>query len=321
MFSSKNFCKAPTMFKHQKSFGHVAMLIVNIFFGINMSVSKDLLNGTLSPIGLNGMRFLFGAVAFWICSLFFPEKIEKKDFGILLLGALLGLVTNQILFVQGLAKTSPIDASIISTSLPIITMLLAAFMIKEPITWVKALGVLTGASGALYLVYTAQHETSGSSSLAGDLLCFGSSISFALYLVVTKKLNQKYSPITMMKWMFLFASIAFLPFCYADIASTKFIEFSPKSWSLLAFVLVCATFIPYLLIPVGQRRLRPTTVAMYNYIQPVVATILAIYWGLDKFGATKAVAAALVFTGVFIVTRSKSRADIEAESRKKKSWK
>lgn len=305
------------MFKHQKSFGHAAMLVVNIFFGINMSVSKDLLNGALSPIGLNGMRFLFGALAFWTCSLFFPEKIEKKDLGVLLLGALLGLVTNQILFVQGLAKTSPIDASIISTSLPIITMLLAAFMIKEPITWVKALGVLTGASGALYLVYTAQHETIGSSSLAGDLLCFGSCVSFALYLVVTKKLNDKYSPITMMKWMFLFASIAFLPFCYADIASTNFAEFSPRSWSLLAFVLVCATFIPYLLIPVGQRRLRPTTVAMYNYIQPVVATILAIYWGLDTFGATKAVAAALVFTGVFFVTRSKSRADVEAEKQKK----
>lgn len=306
----------PEKMKKQNSIGHSVMLIVNIFFGINMSISKDLLGGVISPMGLNAMRFLFGTVIFWLCSSFISEKVSKKDLGILFLGSILGLLCNQILFIQGLSKTSPIDASIISTSLPIVTMIFAALIIREPITWVKALGVLIGASGAAFLVYSAEQEVTGASSLVGDLLCFGSSISFALFLVVTKGVSQKYNPITTMKWMFLFAALIFLPFSFTNISSVHFSELSQKNWLSLSFVLVCATFIPYLLIPIGQKFLRPTTVAMYNYIQPVVATLLAVYVGQDNFTFTKGIAAALVFTGVFVVTRSKSRADLELEKQK-----
>jgi len=297
--------------KKQKTIGHSVMLIVNILFGINLPISKNLLGGVISPMGLNGLRFAFGAMAFWLFSYFSREHVTKKDLGILLLGSMFGLMGNQIFFIQGLTRTSPIDASIISTFLPIITMLLAAIIIREPISWLKALGVLTGAIGAIILVYSAQHQNGGTSSIGGDLLCLGSCISFALFLVVTKPILHKYSPITMMKWMFLFATLLFLPFSYTDIMSIHFSEFSQSDKASLSFILVCATFIPYLLIPIGQKRLRPTTVAMYNYIQPIVATILAIYVGQDSFSFTKGVAAALVFSGVFLVTRSKSRADIE----------
>lgn len=295
----------------QKTTAHLSLFISYLFFGINVTVSKELMSGVLSPVSLNGFRFTFGALAFWLCSAFFKEKVEKKDLLLLFIGAMLGLVFNQVMFIQGLSRTSPIDASIIGTSLPIITMLLAALMIREPITWLKTFGVLLGASGAVFLVYTAQHEHTGSSNLVGDLLCFGSSMSFALYLVVTRGLNQKYSSITMMKWMFLFASIVFLPFCLTEMVSINYSAFSQQNWTSLAFVLILATVIPYFMIPIGQKYLRPTTVAMYNYVIPVVATFLAIYVGQDHFSPMKGLAAILVFTGVFVVTRSKSRADME----------
>lgn len=298
---------------NQKSIGHSAMLIVNVFFGINMAISKDLLGGTISPMGLNALRFIFGCVAFWLVSIFYKERVTNKDLVFLFFGSLLGLLANQIFFIQGLARTSPINASIICTSVPILTMLFSAMILKEPITWIKALGVLVGASGAIFLIYSSQNEPLGTSSLPGDLLCFGSCLSYALFLVLTKPISQKYAPITTMKWMFLFAVILFLPFRFSDILSIDFSAFSNKNYASLSFVLVCATFIPYLLIPFGQKRLRPTTMAMYNYVQPLVASALAVYAGQDHFTLTKGVAAILVFLGVYIVTRSKSRADMEAK--------
>lgn len=303
---------------NQKSAGHSAMLIVNIFFGINMAISKDLLGGAISPMGLNALRFIFGAIAFWLISIFYRERVTNKDLGILFLGSVLGLLGNQIFFIQGLARTSPIDASIICTSVPILTMLFSAMILKEPITWIKAFGVLVGASGAIFLVYNAQYGNTGVSSLAGDLLCFGSCVSFSLFLVITKPVSQKYSPITTMKWMFLFAVIVFLPLSFQSIQAISFSDLSNRNIASLSFVMIFATLIPYILIPVGQKRLRPTTLAMYNYVQPLVATFFAVFAGQDQFTWAKGIAATLVFSGVYIVTRSKSRADMEATKEAKR---
>lgn len=293
------------------------MLIVNVFFGINMAISKNLMGEAISPMGLNALRFIFGVIAFWLLSIFYKERVTNKDLGWLFLGSFLGLLVSQIFFLQGLSRTSPIDASIISTSVPILTMLFSALILREPITWVKALGVLVGASGAIFLIYSAQGEITGTGNILGDLLCFGSCVSFSLYLVITKPISQKYNPITMMKWMFLFAIILFLPFSFSEIRAIDFATFSNKDFASLSFILICATLIPYILIPFGQKVLRPTTLAMYNYVQPLVATFLAVFAGQDKFTLTKGIAAFLVFSGVYIVTRSKSRADMEAAEKAK----
>jgi drug/metabolite transporter (DMT)-like permease len=302
--------------QNNKSAGHSAMLIVNIFFGINMAVSKDLMDKAISPMDLNALRFAFGAIAFWILSMFYRQRVTKKDLGMLFLGSILGLLASQIFFIQGLSRTSPIDASIISTSVPILAMLFSALILKEPITWLKVLGVFVGASGAVFLIYSTQNETTGTSNLIGNLLCFGSCITFSLYLVLTKPISQKYTSITMMKWMFLFAIILFLPFSLSDLKAIDFSKFSKQDFSSLSFILIFATLIPNLLIPMGQNLLRPTTLAMYNYVQPIIATIIAIYVGQDVFTPSKLIAAFLVFAGVYLVTRSKSRADIESEESK-----
>lgn len=302
--------------QNNKSAGHSAMLIVNIFFGINMAVSKDIMDNVISPMDLNALRFAFGGIAFWILSMFYRQRVTKKDLGMLFLGSILGLLASQIFFIQGLSRTSPIDASIISTSVPILAMLFSALILKEPITWLKVLGVFVGASGAVFLIYSTQNETTGTSNIIGNLLCFGSCITFSLYLVLTKPISQKYTSITMMKWMFLFAIILFLPFSLSDLKAIDFSKFSKQDFSSLSFILIFATLIPNLLIPMGQNLLRPTTLAMYNYVQPIIATIIAIYVGQDVFTPSKLIAAFLVFAGVYLVTRSKSRADIESEESK-----
>lgn len=292
--------------------GHTAMLVSSVLFGINFTTTKSIVNINISAVGLNEMRFIAGGIVFWLLSLAKPEHVSLKDQLLLLLGAVFGLLINQISFIQGLALTSPLDSSIIVTFLPIITLILAAIFLKEPASWLKILGVLVGASGAVLLIFASQLDQSGTSSLKGNLLCLLSGLSFAIYLILTRSISHRYSPITIMKWMFLYALIIFTPISYNDIASTDFASFPPSAWISLVYVMIGATVLPYLLMPYAQSRLRPTTLAMYNYVQPIMVGVLAAVTGQDTYTATKVFAAVLVFVGVFIVTKSKSRADIEA---------
>lgn len=292
--------------------GHSAMLASSILFGINFTTTKNIVNVQISAIGLNELRFIAGGVAFWLLSLAYPERVSTKDKLVLFVAALFGLLINQISFIHGLAKTSPLDSSIIVTFLPVLTMILAAIFLKEPISLVKILGVLIGASGAVFLVYSSHSGSGGQSNLIGNLLCLLSGLSFATYLIVSRRISQRYSPITMMKWMFLYALILFTPISIKEVLKTDYAAFTPSTWGSLLFVLVGATILPYLLMPIGQKRLRPTTLAMYNYVQPIVVAVLASLSGQDTYTATKAIAAVLVFVGVYVVTQSKSRADVEA---------
>lgn len=164
------------------------MLIGYIFFGMNLNISKYVLDASVNPMGLNGIRFLFGALAFWFLSLFKQERVERKDLIVLFLASLFGLLINQALFFQGLTRTSPIDSSVITTSIPIITMLLSALILKEPITWLKVLGVIIGATGAILLVFSSQQAVgNGAGNMLGNLLVFGSCFSFSVYLVTRSK--------------------------------------------------------------------------------------------------------------------------------------
>ena len=301
----------------EKLKGHILILITNILFAINMPVSKYLLPTHVPPEGLTIMRMGFACVMFWLVSLFFKqEKVPFKDLGLLFICALCGVGLNQGLFIVGLNMTSPVDASIIATAVPIFVMLLAAAILKEPVTGKKAFGVLLGASGGLLLVFSSTHLSTGNSNLDGDLMIIISGLMYAVYLVVSKPLTLKYSSVTMMKWMFLFTTLTLLPFTYSYVLNAPVFHEEIWDWKALSavfYVLFGATFVPYLLIPMSLKRIRPTTVSMYNYIQPIVASLIAVLIGQDTFSMQKCLSALLVFIGVYLVTQSKSRADLEKE--------
>lgn len=271
----------------------------------------------IHPMALTFLRFSGGLVLFWLASFFIKsEKVSLKDLVLLAAASLFALVLNQIPFFYGLSLTSPIDASIVVTMLPIATMLLSALILREPVTQLKVIGVLVGASGALLIVFSSQQVEGGQGNLTGNLIVFMAVVSFGLYLTMFKNLISRYHPVTVMKWMFLFATVFGFPFCYKAVAATDLTLFSSTDWLSIGFVVVFATFFGYLLIPIGQKILRPTTLSMYNYMQPVVASLVSIFWGIDKFGYQQALAGLLVFAGVYIVTQSKSRAQLEAEQHK-----
>lgn len=260
---------------------------------------------------------MVGAAAlFWVASFFVKkETIPPKDILKLFFAALFGIVLNQMLFLDGLSYTSPIDASLVITLLPIVTMILAAVIIKEPITWLKVIGVLVGACGALLLILNS--SLSGrAGNFKGDLIILGSTFSFAFYLTMFKGLISKYSPIHAMKWMFLFASLISYPFCHSSLMNTNFAMFDYTVYLRIFYVVFFATFLAYILIPIGQKTLRPTTLSMYNYMQPIVASLVTILIGMDHLTYQTVLSAVLVFAGVYIVTQSKSKAQMDAETKK-----
>lgn len=300
----------------QKQQGNLIMVFVILIFGLNIPINKYMFaEGLLSPVAMTALRMSFAAIAFWIVSLFLPkEKVAKKDMLLLLAGGLCGMVFNQGLFAYGLGQTSPVDASIITTSSPLFAMLIAAIVLKEPITWMKAGGVVVGGAGAIFLVYTSHHGEVQDGNMSGNLAIVGAQFFYAFYLVITRPLSERYSSVTMMKWMFLFASMAALPFFYNEVLiAPLFQQTDATPFLLLAFTLVGATFITYLLIPFAQRRIRPTTISMYNNMQPLIASGVAIYMGMDSFTIEKLIAGIFIFGGVYLVTKSKSKADVELE--------
>lgn len=298
--------------------GHIALSVAYIIFGLNVPVMKFVLtDGGISPVALTFFRIGGAAFLFWTASLFTrKEKVPRRDLLLLFGASMAGIFFNQLFYVTGLSLTSPIDASVIVTVAPILTMILAAFFLKEPITWQKATGVFIGASGALLLIFNNNMDRGGA-SLAGNLLCILSTLTFVIYLTAFKNLILRYSPVTLMKWMFLFAFICSLPFCLHDASAIDYRAISIKTWMEILYIVGLATFFCYLMIPVGQKRLRPTVVSMYNYVQPVVSSLVAIAVGMDVFGWKKGLATVLVFVGVYVVTHSKTRAQLEAERKGK----
>ena len=302
--------------KSQAYKGHLAMLGANILWGLMSPVSKAvLIAGPISALSLTTFRMVGAAVIFWLSSLFTKkEHVNHQDLMKLFFAALLGIVLNQGSFIFGVSLTSPINASIVTTTTPIITMIIAAFYLKEPVTGKKVIGIFVGAAGALLLILSSQSAAAGggkSSNIWGDLLCLLAQFSFSFYFVLFKGLIGKYSPITLMKWMFTYASICTIPFTFNHISAIDFANLPAELYLGIAYVVIGGTFLPYLFIPIGQTLLRPTVACMYNYVQPIVASLIAVLWGMDTFGVMKGIAVALVFSGVYIVTQSKSRAQLE----------
>ena len=294
----------------EKTLGHLACFIAYAIFGINIIVCKDLTSSRLiSPLALFCLRSLGAGSLFWIISCFLPkEKVEKKDYVKIMMASLLGFFLTQITFLIAIPDITPMDCSIVSSLSPIYTMFIAAFALKEPITFRKIGGVAISFIGVIYLILntvTGQGSTV-QTSWVGILLMIANSLCFSLYLGLFKPVITKYSVITFMKWIFLFAAAFSLPLAAHELITFDYRLLSGTYLSELAFLIVCSTFITYFLIPLGQKRIRPTLVSMYSYVQPIIAIVISIWVGMDTLSWQKIVAAAMVFGGVVLVNYSRS---------------
>ena len=292
-------------------FAHLCMFFACSFWGLMAPLGKDAMTHGLTGIDMVTFRVAGAAVLFWVASLFVKkEHPPVKDILLLGLAGMFGLVFNQCCYTIGLSITSPINSSIVTTSMPIFAMLLSALILKEPITGKKAGGVFMGFSGALLLILTsATADNSKVGDLRGDLLCMFAQLSFAFYLSMFNKLIKRYSVFTVNKWMFTFAALVITPFTFSHVSSIAFSEITVKTWLETMFVVVVCTFVCYILTMQAQQVLRPTVVSVYNYVQPAVAVIVSVFSGLGVFKLTHALAVVLVFFGVRFVTKSRKRSN------------
>jgi len=294
------------------------MLLANMAWGLMSPVSKDvLLSGAISPLALSGIRISGGALLFFIFSYLLPssmetrQKIERRDWPSILICSILIISANQGLFILGIGYTNPIDSSVMSSLTPILTMILAAIFLKFPITWLKGVGVAIGLAGVILLVSGSTQSEKATNPLLGNLLCFGAQLCAAIYYVGFRKIILKYSPFTLMKWMFFISAITYVPVCLPEMMTVEYSRLPSAMIFELGYIIFFATFVSYLCIPFSQKYLKPTMVSMYNYLQPVCAAVAAVALGVGEFGWIKGAATLMIFSGVYFVGRaSGARAEI-----------
>lgn len=287
------------------------MFLACAFWGLMAPLGKDAMTHGIDGLDMVSFRVTGGALLFWITSLFVrKEYVPKKDILRFAGAGFFGILTNQCLYTLGLSITSPVNASIVTTSMPIFAMILAAIILKEPITGKKAIGVLTGCAGAIILILTsAAAVTDKVGDIRGDLLCLGAQFSFALYLSLFNPLIKRYSVFTTNKWMFLWATIFVLPMTSPRLIAHDWASVPLKTWLEIGYVVLFGTYIGYIFTMIGQRTLRPTVVSVYNYVQPMVSVGVSLAIGIAVLQWSQALAVVLVFMGVWLVTKSRAKAD------------
>lgn len=285
---------------------HTAVLLANIIFGLGVPVTKLLLDQWVSPMAYMATRCLGAAAIFWLISLFLPrEKVAPRDLTVIILGGLLGIVVSQTLTAWALTFTTPVYFSLIATLTPVATMLCAALFIGEKISVRGIAGVALGVAGAMLMVFIGWQGGSGKNDILGIALTLLSMFTWAVYLIITRKVSARYTAVTQMKWVFLASAIAVLPFSLTDLQSATLYS-AATEWSGLAemaFIVVFATVAGYFAIPFAMRYLKATTVSVYTNLQPIVASLVAIALSQDVLTWDKPVALVLVLLSAWLVTK------------------
>lgn len=305
--------------ENEKYKGVLAILAANVIFGLNIPVTKALVANWMTPVGYTFSRMLFGAIVFWLISLIAPkEKVAQKDMRIIVVGGLLGFVGTQFLFSQSLNFTTPVIFSLLMALTPVVVLILSAVFLKEVVQRRKIFGIVLSISGAALIILQTQSGSTGANNLLGiffSLLCV---LCYGIYLILTREVSKKYKPVTIVKWMFLVSALAITPFSFSELHNQSIYSSNATimPFLLLGFALLFSTLIAFFLLPVALKKLEASTVSIFMNLQPIVASVVAIFVGQDTYTWDKPAAALLVLTGVYLVTTKKKSVKINIPEEK-----
>lgn len=286
---------------------HLSVLFANIIYGANYSIAKEIMPSLIKPFGFIVIRVCTAALLFLVTYLLlFREKIEKSDWLRLFACAVFGVAINQLLFFKGLSLTSPINSGLIMVTNPIFVLILSFLFLGERITARRVWGIACGISGATLLILFGGHISSGVSDPLGDLCILLNSLSYAFYLIMVLPLMKKYHPVTIMQAIFLMGSLLVLPFGWTEFRDIQWQTFETSDWMATLFVVVGTTFLAYLFNTLALRELSANVVSVYIYLQPLLAAGFAILLGKDLPNVLHLLAAILIFSGVWLTTKSKA---------------
>ena len=290
--------------------GHLSIAAAYTIFGLNVVLCKDIANSAaVAPHVLFTFRALGASALFWLVSLFQPqEKIQKGDMWRIALASFLGFFLTQMTFLIGITMATAIDSAILGTRGPVFTMIVAYFFVGEPITGKKAGGVTLSLMGVLFLIFNSVQGGGGASATTplGLVMLLLNSLTFAMYLGIFRPLVSKYSVVTFMKWVFLFSLLMSLPLSAKEMFTMDYAAIPVTVRWESGYLIFFATFIAYYLIPYGQKLIRPTLVSMYNYLSPIIATVVSIWTGMDHLTWQKVLAAMAIVGGVILVSKSRA---------------
>lgn len=280
--------------------------IVSVIYGVTFTIAKDVMPEYIDAYGFILLRVSGAMLLFWISWLFMPkEKIALKDFPRIIAAAFFGVAFNMLTFFKGLSLTSPISASVIMVTTPMIVLVLSAIIMKEHMQKRMVTGIILGLIGTGFLILYGKSIGTATNASLGNILVFVNAVSYGFYLIIVKKLMDKYNAFTFVKWIYLFGFLMVLPFGWSQFTTVNWVAVPMDVYWKIAFVVVISTFITYLLNLLTMKELKPTTVAVFIYLQPFFATVFAIGLGKDDLSLVKIVSAILIFVGVYMVTQKK----------------
>ncbi len=288
---------------NKQTFAHLALIGAQLLYGANYTIAKEVMPEYIQPFGFVLLRCLGAVTLFWLTGLFVKEKVDIKDLPKLALCAFFGIVVNQLMFFKGLSLTHPINASVIMISTPILVLIMAAFIIKERITKTKALGIGIGMVGTVIILVLGKKLSFSSDTFIGDLMVLINASSYGVYLVLVSPIMRKYSPVTVIKWVFLFGLIMVFPFGYSEFSQIEWSTFPPHVIWATIFVVVGLSYFAYLFNMTALKYVSPSVVSTYIYLQPIIASAFAISLGKDQLDWIKVVSAILICIGVYLVSK------------------
>ena len=290
----------------KRAWALVAATLVSIIYGVTFTIAKDVMPRYVEPFGFIVLRVGGSVILFWLLSFFGPkEKIARTDFPRIAAAALFGVAFNMLTFFKGLSYTSPIMGAVLMVTTPMIVLVLSALLMKERMKTSKILGIVLGLIGTVTLILYGKSVVNASNATLGNLLVFVNAVSYGFYLIIVKKLMDKYNAFTFVKWIYTFGFLMVLPFGWSEFQAIAWPTLGIDILWKIGFVVVFSTFLTYLLNLVSMRELKPTTVAVFIYLQPLFATIFAVSLGKDDVNLIKILSAGLIFAGVYLVTRKK----------------
>jgi len=290
---------------------HLAVLGANIIFGLNYVIAKGIMPNWLEPRAIIVLRVLGAASVFWLVDMIgSSQTVARKDMKRMFIAAFFGIALNQIMFFEGLNLTTPINASIIMVGTPIFVLLMSSFLIGEKITGRKTIGIILGFSGAAFLILRNGSFSLSSDTELGNLFILINASSYGLFLVLVKPLMKKYKPLTVMKWVFTFGLIFVIPVSWKQISSADFGAIPFNIWLSITYVILFTTILAYFLNNYSLQKISPTATSSYMYLQPIIASLVAIAAGKDRLNLTEIIAGILIFTGVYFINRTPHSAKI-----------
>ncbi len=285
---------------------HLLLFSVALIYGANYSIAKIILDpGLIDP---NTFILLRIGTGLFLLLLFYgkPIAIERKDWKMVIYFSVTGILTNQLFFFNGLARTSPIHASLIMITTPILVFVIHSIWKRNPINWEQWFGCILGFTGTLWLVLSSAPESQKLSSLVGDIMIFINAVSYSLYLSSFSSLSSKYGTISLLTWIFLIGFFLCLPISYQGLLDIPFNQFELKEWASLMFVLIATTFLAYLFNAQALEYSSAALVSNYIYLQPFIAFVIALMLHKDQWRWEYAICAMLIFSGLILVSRQKS---------------